>query len=97
MQQHEAVRRRIALFFGLVGAWSFNAGSGMIYPTAFRANGVGWAFGVGRVGAIAGPYIGGFLVGMPLQQLYVLAALPLIVAAIACFALARSYDTTASE
>jgi AAHS family 4-hydroxybenzoate transporter-like MFS transporter len=84
--------------FCLLGIqFGLNAGSGMIYPTAFRANGVGWAFGIGRIGAIAGPYIGGFLAGMPLQRLYLLASLPLIVAAVACFVLVRNYDTTQSE
>jgi AAHS family 4-hydroxybenzoate transporter-like MFS transporter len=33
------------------------------YPTAVRATGIGWALGVGRVGAFIGPLIGGLLVG----------------------------------
>jgi AAHS family 4-hydroxybenzoate transporter-like MFS transporter len=32
------------------------------YPTAIRATGIGWALGVGRVGAFIGPLIGGLLV-----------------------------------
>jgi AAHS family 4-hydroxybenzoate transporter-like MFS transporter len=43
----------LGLQFGL------NAASAMIYPTAVRSNGSGWAFGIGRFGSIAGPYIGG--------------------------------------
>jgi MFS family permease len=35
-----------------------NAGAGLIYPTALRANGVGYALGVGRVGSVTGPLIG---------------------------------------
>jgi AAHS family benzoate transporter-like MFS transporter len=31
------------------------------YPPANRATGIGWALGVGRFGAIAGPLIGGFM------------------------------------
>lgn len=38
-----------------------NAGAGLIYPTALRANGVGYALGVGRVGSVAGPLIGSLL------------------------------------
>jgi len=37
---------------------ALNAGAGLIYPTALRANGVGYALGVGRVGSISGPLIG---------------------------------------
>ncbi len=40
-----------------------NTISAIYYPTAVRATGVGWALGVGRVGAVIGPLIGGLLVG----------------------------------
>ncbi|HWK62672.1 MAG TPA: MFS transporter [Eoetvoesiella sp.] len=76
----------LGLQFGL------NATPGLIYPTSCRANGAGWAFGVGRLGAALGPLVGGILIGMklPIQNLYVFAALPLIVGAIACFVLDRA-------
>jgi MFS transporter, AAHS family, 4-hydroxybenzoate transporter len=35
--------------------------SGLIYPPPIRATGTGWALGVGRCGAIAGPLVGGLL------------------------------------
>ena len=35
--------------------------SGSLYPTAMRANGVGWAIGIAKIGTIAGPFIGGML------------------------------------
>lgn len=46
---------------------ALNAGAGLIYPTALRANGVGYALGVGRIGSISGPLIGSLLtrLGMP--------------------------------
>ena len=34
-----------------------------LYPTEIRTTGVGWAIGAGRTGAIAGPVVGGILVG----------------------------------
>jgi MFS transporter, AAHS family, 4-hydroxybenzoate transporter len=76
----------LGLQFGL------NATPGMIYPTSCRANGAGFAFGVGRVGAVLGPIVGGILIGMqlPIQSLYVFAAAPLVIGAAACFILARS-------
>ena len=41
-----------------------NALSAMYYPTVIRSTGVGWALGVGRVGSIVGPLIGGMMLGM---------------------------------
>jgi AAHS family 4-hydroxybenzoate transporter-like MFS transporter len=40
-----------------------NALSAMYYPTVIRSTGVGWALGVGRVGSIVGPLIGGMMLG----------------------------------
>ncbi len=33
------------------------------YPTSGRGTALGWAAGIGRVGAICGPLVGGFLLG----------------------------------
>ena len=38
-----------------------------LYPTEIRTTGVGWAIGAGRTGAIAGPLVGGVLVGYGLS------------------------------
>jgi AAHS family 4-hydroxybenzoate transporter-like MFS transporter len=40
-----------------------NTISATYYPTAIRATGIGWALGIGRIGAFVGPLIGGFLLG----------------------------------
>ena len=51
--------------FGMQGVqYGLNATPGMIYPTSIRAFAAGWAFGVARFGAVAGPIIGGFLLAM---------------------------------
>jgi MFS transporter, AAHS family, 4-hydroxybenzoate transporter len=34
-----------------------------LYPTSLRATGVGWCMAVGRIGAIAGPLLGGLVIG----------------------------------
>jgi AAHS family 4-hydroxybenzoate transporter-like MFS transporter len=82
--------------FCLLGIqFGLNATAGMIYPTHVRSYGVGWAFGIGRFGAFGGPAIGGMLIGMnvPLGQLYLYAALPLVISLIACIAMIRLHDT----
>jgi MFS transporter, AAHS family, 4-hydroxybenzoate transporter len=37
--------------------------SALSYPTAIRSTGAGWALGAGRIGTVAGPLLGGFLMG----------------------------------
>lgn len=70
-----------------------NATSGTIYPTAYRSNGSGWAFAIGRLGSVLGPIIGGFLIArrLPMNQLFLVAAIPPLLGAIASFFLARLY------
>jgi AAHS family 4-hydroxybenzoate transporter-like MFS transporter len=49
--------------FGMQGVqYGVNALPGMIYPTSFRAFGTGWAGAFGRIGAVLGPVVGGYLV-----------------------------------
>lgn len=58
--------------------------SGMFYPSFIRSTGVGWALGIGRFGAVAGPVVGGFMVQQhwKLGSIFLAAsALPLIVGA----------------
>jgi AAHS family 4-hydroxybenzoate transporter-like MFS transporter len=80
----------LAGFCTLGAQFGNNAASGLLYPTPFRSRGIGWALGIGRLGSIAGPLAGGALIGMklPLQRLFVLAALPMLLALIACIGIA---------
>jgi len=64
-----------------------NVVGAMIYPTSLRANGSGWELGIGRLGSIAGPLVGGLLVGLPLATLYMWSALPFAAGALVCFAI----------
>jgi MFS transporter, AAHS family, 4-hydroxybenzoate transporter len=59
-----------------------NALSGLVYPPAIRSTGAGWALGAGRVGAIAGPLLGGVLLalGFRARDIFVAAAIPAFVA-----------------
>lgn len=62
----------------------------LLYPPQVRATGVGWAVGMGRLGAMAGPVLVGMLIdgGWQADQLYYLFAIPFLVAALPINAIA---------
>lgn len=57
------------------------------YPTAVRSTGMGWASGIGRIGAIVGPVLTGALLTfeLPHQMNFLAIAIPGVIAAIAIF------------
>jgi AAHS family benzoate transporter-like MFS transporter len=59
--------------------------AGQYYPMPIRSTGIGWASGVGRGGAISAPVIIGSVVALalPLQQNFVLMAIPALIAMVA--------------
>jgi MFS transporter, AAHS family, 4-hydroxybenzoate transporter len=77
---------------GIVGMQNgLNAGAGLIYPTDLRANGVGYALGIGRVGSIAGPLLGSALTRLDVSPnaFFYVAALGPLLCACCCAALLR--------
>ncbi|NBB29766.1 MFS transporter [Cellulophaga sp. BC115SP] len=57
------------LGFGIQGGFvGLYAVSARIYPTEFRTTGVGWSIGIGRLGGIIGPAVGGVLIGLGLSM-----------------------------
>lgn len=62
-----------------------NAYAAQFYPAHARSSGIGWALGVGRIGAIIGPLLGGVLltVGVPLYANFLAFAIPGVIAAAA--------------
>jgi len=81
----------LAGLFLLGGQVGLNALAGTIYPTFIRSTGAGWALGVGRVGSILGPSIGGVLIALKLSMpmLFVCAAIPVACCAATVFLLRR--------
>jgi len=78
--------------FCILGAqFGSNAAAGILYPTAYRSQGVGLAFAVGRIGSVLGPVIGAILIGLhlPLPILLFAMAAPILLGAIAAFFLGR--------
>jgi AAHS family 4-hydroxybenzoate transporter-like MFS transporter len=55
-----------------------NSVSGALYPPAVRATGAGWALGLGRVGQIGGPLVGGTLLqlGWASRDIFLAASIP---------------------
>lgn len=86
--------------FCIVGAQiSSNALAATFYPTAIRSTGVGWALGIGRVGSIVGPFVGGVLIAARWRtdEVFLLAAVPALVAAAGALALGRLAGSRAAE
>jgi AAHS family 4-hydroxybenzoate transporter-like MFS transporter len=48
-------------FFAVGGHNGIGAFAGQLYPTFIRSTGVGWALGMGRIGSLVSPVIGGVL------------------------------------
>lgn len=82
----------IILGFTVQGAQAgLNALAASFYPTAIRSTGVGWALGVGRIGSIVGPVIGGIMLsaGWHPQQIFLAGAIPSLCAAVSILLTSR--------
>jgi MFS transporter, AAHS family, 4-hydroxybenzoate transporter len=92
---HSAVLVSIAIFaagFCVVGGQiAANALTAGFYPTSVRATGVGWALGIGRIGSIVGPLVGGVLLAekWSASAVFIAAAAAALCAALAALALSR--------
>jgi AAHS family 4-hydroxybenzoate transporter-like MFS transporter len=67
-----------------------NATAGKLYPARMRTSGIGWALGIGRLGGIGAPILGGWLlsIGMHPPQIFLSACGFALVAAVATALLA---------
>jgi MFS transporter, AAHS family, 4-hydroxybenzoate transporter len=92
---HATVPAALVVFcagFCIVGGQiAANALAANYYPTPIRSTGVGWALGIGRIGSIVGPLIGGVLLSrrMGAELLFLGAAMPVAGACLAAFAINR--------
>lgn len=70
---------------------NFPAMTVMLFPPHVRSAGTGSTVGFGRIGSIVGPLLGGALIaaGLPWSSLFLIAALPAVVAAAAVLATSR--------
>lgn len=60
-----------------------------IYPAKARATGIGWAMGIGRIGALIGPMIGGVALGagLPLVAVFGIFCVPMLLTGAAALAI----------
>src|SRR5260370_11321342 len=74
---------------GFIGSQlGLNGFAASVYPAATRSTGIGWALGVGRLGGLAGPIVGGGLlaIGLPPTPVLLFACAPgLVTAALVLF------------
>lgn len=73
-----------------------NAYTSHYYPSEIRSTGVGWALGVGRLGGIAGPLLGGILLTLelPTYQNFLAFSIPAAIGAVAIFFVQDRYSVS---
>jgi MFS transporter, AAHS family, 4-hydroxybenzoate transporter len=78
----------VTLQGGYNGVWPLAAS---VYPSRCRATGIGVAMGIGRSGAVVGPWMGGLLIAAkaPLWALFGAYCVPLLICALATFVIGR--------
>jgi AAHS family 4-hydroxybenzoate transporter-like MFS transporter len=92
---HSAALVTVAIFcagFTVVGGQiAANALAATYYPTTIRSTGVGWALGIGRIGSIVGPLVGGVMIAnhVGTEALFTTAAVPALCACLAAVALGQ--------
>jgi AAHS family 4-hydroxybenzoate transporter-like MFS transporter len=79
----------LAGFCVIGGQTASNALTATYYPTMARSTGVGWALGIGRLGSIVGPLLGGLMLSRHVGAdiLFLAAAVPALCACVAAFLL----------
>jgi len=97
----------IVIFFSgmtIIGSQTgANATCGKLYPARMRTTGLGWALGIGRLGGIAAPVLGGYLLSLHMAptQIFLSACGFALIAAVATALLrfrgARAAMLTAQE
>ncbi len=69
--------------FLIGGHFGMHSICGIFYPSAYRANGAGWATSIAKIGSVAGPILGGIILStsLPVRDIFaVLAVCPAVLA-----------------
>jgi AAHS family 4-hydroxybenzoate transporter-like MFS transporter len=70
-------------FFLVGGQFGVISICGIFYPSAYRANGAGWASSMAKIGSVLGPLVGGWVLSTSLQVRNIFAVLAICPAAMA--------------
>lgn len=76
------------------GHYGMHTLAGLYYPSAYRANGTGWATSVAKIGSIAGPWIGGVILSgsLPVRNIFAILALCPAVVLVCVFMIGRIHS-----
>jgi AAHS family 4-hydroxybenzoate transporter-like MFS transporter len=76
------------LGFAVQGAQGgLSAVAATFYPTSIRSTGIGWCLGIGRIGSIVGPMLGGVMLKLDWspREIFLAGSIPALCAAAATF------------
>jgi AAHS family 4-hydroxybenzoate transporter-like MFS transporter len=79
--------------FLIGGHFGMHSICGIFYPSAYRANGAGWATSVAKIGSVAGPILGGIILStsLPVKNIFVVLAICPAVFAVCIYAVGRMH------
>lgn len=81
-------------FFMVGGQFGVISICGLFYPSAYRANGAGWASSVAKVGSVMGPLVGGWVLStsLPVRNIFAVLAVCPAVMAVCIYAVGRMHS-----
>ena len=94
---HDMFRVMAAAIGGFLigGHFGMHSICGIFYPSAYRANGAGWATSVAKIGSIAGPMVGGWVLAtnLPVRNIYAVLAICPAIFAICIYCVGRIHSS----
>lgn len=81
-------------FFLVGGQFGVISVCGIFYPSAYRANGAGWASSVAKIGSVMGPLVGGWVLStsLPVRNIFAVLAICPAIFAICIYAVGRMHS-----
>ena len=75
------------------GHFGMHSICGIFYPSAYRANGAGWATSIAKIGSVSGPILGGIVLSTSLPVRYIFAVLAVcpVVMAVCVYTVGRMH------
>jgi AAHS family 4-hydroxybenzoate transporter-like MFS transporter len=80
--------------FLIGGHFGMHSICGLFYPSAYRANGAGWATSVAKIGSIGGPMVGGWVLAtsLPVRNIYAVLAICPAIFAVCIYVIGRKHQ-----